>query len=92
VLSILAMIHLAGVIQVFSFRYHARVTHLTHLAPVNKIVPWKDTGKYCLEFAEPAQEIGPIKLDQPGRGMAPQGPRYTSFKKFSQAKVWTDVF
>ena len=70
----------------------APVSAITHLAPVNKIVPWKDTGKYCLEFAEPAHEIGPIKLDQPGRGMALQAPRYTSFKKLSQAKAWTDVF
>ncbi|MHA1835158.1 MAG: hypothetical protein ACTSV7_14375 [Candidatus Baldrarchaeia archaeon] len=70
----------------------APISAITHVAPVNKIIPWKDTGKYCIEFAEPAHEINPIKLDQPGRGMAPQAPRYTSFEKLSRAKVWSDVF
>ena len=65
---------------------------ITHTAPVSKIVPWEDTGKYCLEFAEPAREIGPIKLDQPGRGRVPQAPRYTSMKKLAQARVLGDVF
>ncbi len=65
---------------------------ITHTAPVSKIIPWKDTGKYCLEFAEPAREIGPIKLDQPGRGKAPQAPRYTSMKKLDHAKALGDVF
>jgi len=65
---------------------------ITHTAPVIRIITWKDTGKYCLEFAEPAREIGPIKLDQPGRGKAPQAPRYTSMKKLDQAKTLGDVF
>jgi len=70
----------------------APISAITHLAPVNKIVPWKDTGKYCLEFAEPARQIGPIKLDQPGRGKAPQAPRYTSMERLVQAKTLSDVF
>jgi len=70
----------------------APISAITHIAPVNKILPWRDTGKYCLEFAEPAREIGPIKLDQPGRGIAPQAPRYTSMKKLTQAKVLSEVF
>ncbi len=68
------------------------ISAITHVAPVNKIVPWEDTGKYCLEFAEPAREIGPIKLDQPGRGKAPQAPRYTSMDKLTKAKALSEVF
>jgi len=70
----------------------APVSAITHIAPVNKIVPWKDTSKYCLEFAEPAHEIEPIKLDSPGKGFAPQAPRYTSMKKLLKAKVLSDIY
>jgi len=65
---------------------------ITHIAPVNKIIPWEDSGKYCLEFAEPAREITHIKLEGPGRGKAPQSPRYTSMSRLSQAKVLSDLF
>ena len=70
----------------------APVSAVTHVAPVNKIVSWKDTGKYCLEFAEPAHEIAPIKLDQSGKGIAPQAPRYTTLEKLTKAKVLSEVF
>ncbi len=70
----------------------APISAITHVAPVNKIVAWKDTGKYCLEFAEPAREISPIKLDQPGRGKVPYSPRYTSMGRLSQAKTLSEVF
>lgn len=70
----------------------APISAITHIAPVNKILPWKDTGKYCLEFAESAKEIGPIKFDKSEKGIAPQAPRYTSMKKLTQAKVLSDVF
>lgn len=70
----------------------APISAITHVAPVNKIVPWKDTGKYCLEFAEPAHEITHIKLDPSGKGIAPQAPRYTTMEKFKQAKVLSQVF
>ena len=53
---------------------------------------WKDSGKYCLEFAEPAREIGPIKLGQASRGKAPQAPRYTSMSKLTEAKTLSEVF
>jgi len=70
----------------------APVSAITHLASVSRIIPWQDTGKYCLEFAEPAQEIGSIKLDQPGKGKAPQSPRYTSMNKLLKAKTISDIF
>jgi len=70
----------------------APVSAITHVAPVAKIDLWKDTAKYCLEFAEPARGIGPIKLDQPARGKVPQAPRYTSMKRLTEAKSLGDVF
>lgn len=70
----------------------APISAITHIAPVNRIIPWKDTGKYCIEFAEPAHEIKHIELDEPGKGVAPQAPRYTSMRKLEQAKVVSDVF
>lgn len=70
----------------------APVSAITHVAPVNKILPWQDTGKYCLEFAEPADEINPIILDKSEKGLAPQAPRYTSMKKLLSAKVLSDIF
>lgn len=70
----------------------APISAITHVAPVAKIDLWKDTGKYCLEFAEPARDIGRIKLDQPGRGKVPQAPRYTSMKKLTEARTLGDVF
>lgn len=70
----------------------APVSAITHVAPVSRIVPWQDSGKYCLEFAEPAREIDPIKLEQGGRGKVPQSPRYTSMTKLSEAKTLSDVF
>lgn len=70
----------------------APMSAITHVAPVSRIFPWQDSGKYCLEFAEPAREINPIKLDQPGRGKVPQSPRYTSMARLSQAKTLSDVF
>lgn len=70
----------------------APISAITHIAPVSNIAPWKDTGKYCLEFAEPAQEIPHIKLDPSGKGLAPQAPRYTTMEKLKQAKVLSEAF
>ncbi|MFH1483680.1 MAG: hypothetical protein ABIG98_05460 [Chloroflexota bacterium] len=70
----------------------APISAITHLASVSRIVAWQDTGKYCLEFAEPAREIGPIKLDPGKRGKVPQSPRYTALSKVLQAKTLTDIF
>jgi hypothetical protein len=70
----------------------APISAITHIAPINNIVRWKDTNKYCLEFAEPAHEINPIKLDKAIKGLAPQAPRYTTIIKINEAKVLSDIF
>jgi hypothetical protein len=70
----------------------APISAITHVAPVSRIVTWEDSGKYCLEFAEPAREISPIRLEPGQGGKAPQAPRYTSFERLSEAKTLSDVF
>ena len=37
----------------------APISAVTHIAEVQEIRPWKDTGKYVVILKEPAQEIGP---------------------------------
>ena len=62
---------------------------ITHLAPVQSIVPWKDSGKSVINFSEPAQEIHSIKL---GRGIPPASRRYTSKADLDSAKSLADLW
>tara|TARA_R110002073_G_scaffold245043_3_gene407282 strand:- start:657 stop:1562 length:906 start_codon:yes stop_codon:yes gene_type:complete len=63
---------------------------ITHYAPVARIEPYGDKGKYKLIFSEPATEIPPIPFgDAPGGYM--QGMRYTSLSKLLTAKKVTDI-
>ena len=70
----------------------APVMAITHVAPVKSIEPWKDTGKYVLNFSEPAREIGPVTLVQKGRVKAPQNLRYTTRKRLETAKNLDEVW
>ena len=58
---------------------------ITHYAPVDRIEPYGDSGKYRLVFSDP-----PTKIEKPiPFGNAPsgtmQGPRYTTLKKLMSA-------
>jgi hypothetical protein len=67
------------------------IAAITHYAPVDRIEPYGEAGKYKLIFAEPAKPIGPIPFgDAPSGSM--QGPRYTSLQKLLTAKKLTDLF
>jgi len=70
----------------------APLSAITHVAPVREIVPWGTSGKYCLEFAEPAHEVGPIKLPAAGGRKVPQAPRYTTYARLEKARTLADVF
>jgi hypothetical protein len=50
------------------------VSAITHYAPVDRIEPYGESGKYKVVFSEPAKEIAPIPFgDAPSGAM--QGPR-----------------
>jgi hypothetical protein len=65
---------------------------ITHIAPVKSIEPWSDTGKYVLNFAEPAKQIGPIQLVKGGRVKALQNLRYTTRARLEAAKTLDEVW
>lgn len=65
---------------------------ITHIAPVSSIEQWPDTSKYVVNFAKPAQKIGPIALVPDGKVKAPQGPRYASRARLEKAKNLDEAF
>jgi hypothetical protein len=66
------------------------VSAITHYAPVNRIEPYGEGGKYKLIFSMKARPIGPIPFGDATTG-AMQGPRYTTFSKLVAAKKLTDL-
>lgn len=68
------------------------VSAVTHYAPVDRIEPYGDEGKFRLVFAEPAKPIpNPVPLSAAPPG-AMQGPRYTNLKRLLASKQVTDFF
>lgn len=67
------------------------ISAVTHVAPVSRIEPYGDGGKYRVVFTEPAIEIGPIPYGDAPLGSM-QGPRYTSLEKPKLAKKLMDLF
>jgi len=65
---------------------------ITHFAEVDSIEQWQDTNKYVLNFAGPAQTIGPIHLVPKGKVKAPQAPRYTTKARLLSAKDLDEAF
>ncbi len=70
----------------------APTSAITHLAPVASIEPWKDTGKFVINFAEPARPIGPIPLVKAGKVKALQNLRYTTRQRLEAAKSLDDLW
>jgi hypothetical protein len=68
------------------------ISAITHVAPVSSIEPWRDTGKFVVNFSEPAREIEPIKLVAKGRVKAPQSIRYTTLERLQSANTLDDVW
>jgi hypothetical protein len=64
---------------------------ITHVAPIARIEPWGESGKYVLYFSEPPKEISPIPLGDAPPGTM-QGPRHTTYAKLMTAKKLTDLF
>jgi hypothetical protein len=68
------------------------IGEVRHYAEIDSIEPYKDTGKFKL-YLKNKKIIPPIKLDVPyKRGVAPQGPRFTTVEKILKAKKVTDLW
>ncbi len=68
----------------------APVSAITHVAPVARIEPYGEDGKYKVIFAQPASPVGPIAFgDAPSGAM--QGPRYTSYSQLAKAKTVSEL-
>jgi hypothetical protein len=63
---------------------------ITHLAEVDHIEPYGESGKYKVVFKGPAREIDEIPFSDAPSG-AMQGPRYTSLTRLKSAKKLTDI-
>jgi hypothetical protein len=70
----------------------APVSAITHIAPIASIRPWKDTDKVVIDFAAPAEAIGPISLVKGGRVKAPQNVRYAKREALMSAKTLDDIW
>ena len=70
----------------------APTSAITHVAKVDDIKPWKDTGKYIVIFSEAADKIGPISFVPKSVVKAPQAPRYTSLERLKTAKNMDEAF
>jgi hypothetical protein len=67
------------------------VSATTHVAPIARIEPYGDSGKYKLVFSEPAKPITPIPFADAPSGFM-QGPRYTTYDKLQRAKKVAELF
>lgn len=68
----------------------APVMAITHYAPVERIEPYGNEGKYKIVFSEPARPIGPIPRGDVPRG-AMQGSIFRSLASLKKAKTMADL-
>ncbi len=69
----------------------APVAHISHYAEIERIEPYKDTGKYILHLKN-KKTLKPIKLGTGKRGEAPQAPRYTTLKRLLGARTVNELW
>jgi hypothetical protein len=66
------------------------ISAVTHFAPVERIEPYGEDGKYKVIFSARAKPIKNIPFGDAATG-AMQGPRYTSFSKLATAVQISDL-
>lgn len=70
----------------------APVSGITYIADVERIEKYKDTDKYIVYFKPgTVKKINKVSLGQK-KGMAPQAPRYSSYKAITAAKTLDDLW
>lgn len=70
----------------------APVSGITYVAEVDRIEKYKDTNKYIVFFkSDTVRRIHKVALGKK-KSMAPQGPRYSSFKTILAAKTLDDLW
>ncbi len=78
--------------QITSTVGSAPMSAITHYAPIRSIEPWENSGKMVINFAEPARELGPLKLTKNGRLKHLQGLRYTNFERLKKVTSLDEAF
>ena len=69
----------------------APIGAITHIAEIDTIVPYNNTGKYMLRFKGPATVIGPIPRTDDSQ-VNLQSSRYALREKVLRAKVLDEVW
>lgn len=83
-----------GMLEKIKYIASYRITPIqaiTHFAPIERIEPYGEDGKYKLIFAKPAEELKDKIIFDPASGSI-QSPRYTNFQKLLNAKKTSEVF
>jgi hypothetical protein len=65
---------------------------ITHFAQVKSIEPWRDSGKFVINFVEPAKEIRPIPMLQKGKIKSFQNLRYTTKERLAKASSLDELW
>lgn len=65
--------------------------HIQHYAEIDKIEPYKDTGKFII-YLKNKKTIKPIPLGTGKKGEAPQSPRYTTLAKLLKSKSVNELW
>jgi len=70
----------------------APISKITYYGDVDKIEPYKNTGKYKIYLkGDPIKLKSPVKLGK-NRRLSPQGPKYSKLEEILKAKSLDDIF